>query len=266
MTGGEAANSSMVLSRLGVRVKLDGNWLGDDDGGKRTKAILEDHQIDTSRLPLRKDYTGVEELVFAAKGTRTIFGTYVRLLNDRHWNMPQVDDVAQARVICLDPFFGKASSRVAEIGHSAGVPVVTVDCRYDDPLLKHASAVVIAESFVRENFAKRSLEELFRSYQRHADGLVIFTFGDTAIWYGRPGSTAKTFQPYSINAIDTSGAGDSFRAGLVYGFLEGWDDHQMIDFASAVAAMVCTRFPGVFNAPSLDEVLNYMREYRKSDD
>ena len=33
MTGGEAANSSVVLSRLGVRVKLDGNCLGTDDGG-----------------------------------------------------------------------------------------------------------------------------------------------------------------------------------------------------------------------------------------
>ena len=34
MTGGEATNSSIVLSRLGVQVKLDGNWLGDDESGK----------------------------------------------------------------------------------------------------------------------------------------------------------------------------------------------------------------------------------------
>jgi sugar/nucleoside kinase (ribokinase family) len=37
MTGGEAANSSIVLARLGVSVKLDGNWLGDDESGRRTK-------------------------------------------------------------------------------------------------------------------------------------------------------------------------------------------------------------------------------------
>ena len=53
MTGGEAANSSIVLARLGVRVKLDGNWLGDDDGGKRTKALLSEYRIDSTRLPLR---------------------------------------------------------------------------------------------------------------------------------------------------------------------------------------------------------------------
>jgi sugar/nucleoside kinase (ribokinase family) len=56
MTGGEAANSSIVLSRLGAKVKLDGNWLGGDERGRRTKALLSDYQIDTSRLPLRKGY------------------------------------------------------------------------------------------------------------------------------------------------------------------------------------------------------------------
>jgi sugar/nucleoside kinase (ribokinase family) len=33
----------------------------------------------------------------------------------------------------------------------------------------------------------------------------------------------------------------------------------MIEFAAAVAALVCMRFPGVLNSPSLDEVLDFMR-------
>ncbi len=259
MTGGEAANSSIVLSRLGARVKLDGNWLGADNEGKRTKAFLEDYEIDTSRLSPKVGFTSVQEVVFAAQGTRTIFGTYGRLLAEMNWNEPQEEDVVQAKVICLDPFFNKASFRVAELAFNADIPVVTVDCRYDDPLLSYTSAVVIAESYIRENFAERHLEDLFREYQRRANGLVIFTFGDTAIWYGRPKETAKTFQPYSIEPVDTTGAGDAFRAGIVYGFLQGWRDRQMIDFASAVAALVCTRFPGVLDAPSYDEIVNFMR-------
>ena len=78
MTGGEAANSSVVLSRLGTRVKLDGNWLGTDEGGRRTKALLSDYGIDTSRLPCKEGYSGATEVVFAAGDTRTIFGTYGR--------------------------------------------------------------------------------------------------------------------------------------------------------------------------------------------
>ena len=34
MIGGEAANSSIVLARLGARVMLDGSWIGDDGGGR----------------------------------------------------------------------------------------------------------------------------------------------------------------------------------------------------------------------------------------
>lgn len=143
LLGGEAANSSIVLSRLGVRVKLDGNWLGNDDGGRRTKELLSDYQIDTSRLPLKDGYEGVREVVFVAQRTRTIFGTYTRLLDRAEWNTPQESDIVQAKVICLDPFFVRPAHRVAKIASGANIPVVTVDCRSDDPLLKHTSAVVI---------------------------------------------------------------------------------------------------------------------------
>lgn len=263
VTGGEAANSSIVLSRLGAQVKLDGNWLGADESGRRTKALLSDYQIDTSRLPLRKGYKGVQEVVFAAKDTRTIFGTYCRLLEDAAWNTPQESDITQAKVICLDPFFAEPASRVAEIAFNVEIPVVTVDCQYDDPLLRHTSAVVVAESFIREKYAKREPEDLFRDYQAATSGLVIFTFGDAPIWYARPDETIQLFQSYSVDPVDTTGGGDSFRAGIVYGFLEGWDDDRTIDFAAAVAAMTCTRFPGVLNAPTCDEVFDFMNA-RKS--
>jgi sugar/nucleoside kinase (ribokinase family) len=258
MTGGVAANSSVVLSRLGARVKLDGNWLGGDESGRCTKALLSDYQIDTSRLPLRNGYKGVQEVVLTALGTRTIFGTYCRLLEDADWNTPQESDITQAKVICLDPFFAQPASHIAEIAFNADIPVVTVDCQYDNPLLRHTSAVVIAESYIRDNYAKREPEDLFREYQAATSGQVIFTFGDAPVWYATADETVKFFQPYSVDPVDTTGGGDSFRAGIVYGFLKGWDQDKTIDFAAAVAAMICARFPGVLNAPTCDEVFDFM--------
>ena len=259
MTGGEAANSSIVLSRLGVRVRLDGNWLGDDDAGKRTRALLDHCGIDTSALASKEGYRGVREVVFAAPGTRTIFGTYGQMLEDANWNAPEERDVVQAKVICLDPFFGEASAHVASIGSLNGIPVVTVDCLHDDPLLADATAVVISQSFLHANYPGGQAEELFRHYQQSMRGLVVFTFGDKKIWYARPAETIKTFEPYSVRAVDTSGGGDSFRAGIVYGFLQGWNDDEMIDFSAALAALACTRSPGVMQAPSYDEVLGFMQ-------
>ena len=258
MTGGEATNSAIVLARLGVRVKLDGNRIGDDAGGQRTKAILTENGVDTSRLEPVPGYKGVEEVVFAADSTRTVFGSYIRLQEDQAWNVPDEDDVTRAKVICLDPFFKDASFRAADIGYQAGIPVVTVDCPFDDPLLGRVSAVVIAESFIRENYQDRSLEDLFREYQRAVDGLVVFTFGDEAVWYARLGQSVTKYQPAAVEATDTTGAGDSFRAGVVYGFLKAWDDAEIIRFSSALAGIVCTRFPGVLNSPGYDEVCAFM--------
>jgi sugar/nucleoside kinase (ribokinase family) len=258
MVGGEAANSSMVLARLGARVRLDGNWLGDDDRGARTKALLDRAGIDTARLALRKDCQGTVEAVFAAQGTRTIFGTYGGLLEREDWNTPVAEDIQNARVICLDPFFGRASLRVAEIGAAAAKPVVTVDCQHDDPILQHASAVVVSHNYIQWKYADEPLEDLFRKYLDATSGLVVFTFGEKPTWYGRAGKNVEKQPPFAVNAIDTSGAGDSFRAGVVFGLLHGWDDSRTIKFAAAVAAIVCTRYPGVLDSPNLDEVTSFM--------
>ncbi len=258
MTGGESTNSSVVLARLGARVRLDGNWLGADDNGRRTKALLTSYGIDTTRLPLREGYRGVQEVVFSAGGTRTIFGTYGHLLEAADWNTPQESDIAQAKVVCLDPFFEAPASRVAEVAFSAGIPVVTVDCPFDAPLLEATSAVVIAQSFLKETYGERDLEEVFREYQGATQGLVVFTFGDAGGWYARgAGEPHKSFESYPVDAVDTAGAGDSFRAGIVYGCLQGWEDDASVDFAAALAAVVCTRFPGVVHAPTREEVAEF---------
>ena len=259
MIGGEAANSSIVLSRLGATVKLDGNWLGADDAGRRVKSLLEQFGIDTSRLPLRQDYRGVREVVFTAQGTRTIFGTYCRLQENQDWNMPVEDDVRRSRVVCLDPFFGNASNRVAEMAHDAGIPVVTVDCLPHEPLLGHASALVVSGSYLRAKFPDRPMEGVFQEYLQATGGLVIFTLGENGGWYGRPGTERRTFDAYPVTAVDTTCAGDSFRAGIVFGFLQGWDDARLVDFAAAVAGLVCTRTPGALNAPGYEETLEFMR-------
>jgi sugar/nucleoside kinase (ribokinase family) len=254
MIGGEAANSSIVLARLGARVMLDGSWIGDDGDGRRTRSLLAGYGIDISRLSPRPGYRGVEEVVFSTGDARTIFGTYGALLDNEEWNSPREDDIAAAKVVCLDPFFVGPATRVAEIASGLGKPVITVDCRHDNPLLRHTSAVVIAESFIRENYPDHDHEGLFRRYRASAAGLVIFTFGDRPAWYARRGQTARFLEPFTIEPVDTTGGGDSFRAGIVYALLAGWDDARAMRFAAAVAALNCTRFPGVLNSPSLNEV------------
>ncbi len=260
MTGGEAANSSIVLSRLGARVKLDGNWIGDDDSGRRTRGLLSEHGVDTSRLALRDNYRGVQEVVFAAGDTRTIFGTYAALQDNEEWNAPREEDITAAAVVCLDPFFAGPANRVAEVAAASGIPVVTVDCLSDSPLLPRVAAIVVAESFIRDNYPNEPLDELFRRYLAATTGLVVFTFGGKPAWYGRQGADVCEMPSFEVAPIDTTGGGDSFRAGIVYAFLQGWDDERAVSFAAAIAGLNCTRSPGVLNSPSLAEVESFIAD------
>lgn len=71
----------------------------------------------------------------------------------------------------------------------------------------------------------------------------------------------STFQPYRVLVVDTLGAGDTFRAGVVYALLKCLDDEACVRFAAASAAVACTRFPSVNQPPGLDEIDALLQEH-----
>jgi sugar/nucleoside kinase (ribokinase family) len=264
MIGGEAANSSIVLSRLGVRVRLDGNWLGDDENGRMTLKILSDFRIDTQRLPLKQNYRGVEEIVFADGAARTIFGTYCNLLfTGKQWNDPVEEDIMDAKIVCLDPFFKDESILAARMCAAHKKPYVTIDCRYTDEIIKNTAAVIISDEFRKREYPEYDRETLFPHYTQNTDGLVILTSGSEAVIYGRKDAVRNEYTPYRITPIDTAGAGDSFRSGVIYGLLKQWPDDKTIEFAGALGAYICESFPGVLNCPTWNEITGYIKKNKE---
>jgi sugar/nucleoside kinase (ribokinase family) len=264
MTGGEALNSSIVLGRLGLRVLLDGNWIGDTPEGKMLLEIAEKHNIDTSRLRIKKGYPGVREIVFSDTQSRTIFGNYIDLLaTTRKWNIPRKADLARSRMVCVDPPFQAESALVGQYSTELGIPYITIDCPYDQELSIGAEAVIVSGEFRAREYQKADLAELFSAYQKYAKGLIVLTVGSEEILYGRKGESIKRFKPYAVKVTDSAGAGDSFRAGIMYGMLKKWHDDEVIQYAAALAGMVCERFPGVLNSPTHAEVTRFIQEKQK---
>lgn len=262
MTGGEALNSAIVLSRLGVSVQLDGNWIGDTPAGERLLATIRGYGIDAQRLRVEPGFAGVREIVFSDERSRTIFGNYVDLLSTtRKWNIAQKDDLARARLVCVDPPFGAESALVGTYATELGIPFVSIDCPYDTPLSSAAAAVILSGEFRNREYPQADLAELFAAYQQRAEGLVVFTVGDDAILYSKRGQPIRQCQPYPVKVLDSAGAGDSFRAGVIYGLLQQWDDDQTIRYAAAVAGLVCASFPGVLNSPTHAEVMRFMQAH-----
>ena len=64
----------------------------------------------------------------------------------------------------------------------------------------------------------------------------------------------RKMKPFAVEVRSTLGAGDTFKAGCVYGLLKGMTDEELVRFASACSAIAISRFPLPLNPPTLDEV------------
>lgn len=262
---GEATGSALVLRQLGVAVAIEGNWIGDNPECRRTLAFLQERGIDCSGLAVRPGYQGVREVVVSDSSTRTVFGRYIDLLfTTPQWEMPTKERIREARLVCVDPTFGDATLAVARAAHAAGKPLITSDAELESELARLADTVVISEELIRRTHpaaleSRAEMEALFDRYVATGKGLVVFTFGAEPVWYARanagPGAAQRREAPiFPVDVVDTAGAGDSFRGGLAFAMLQGWDDARAIRFACAVAALVCTSAPGCVNPPTLPQV------------
>ena len=78
--------------------------------------------------------------------------------------------------------------------------------------------------------------------------------------FGTQASRRKLAQPlppfpaFGVTAVDTTGAGDVFRAGLIYATLQGWPVVESLRFANAAAAASCLSLGAMAGVPGLDEV------------
>src|SRR5207244_4145584 len=91
-----------------------------------------------------------------------------------------------------------------------------------------------------------------RALRRLHDGIMVVTLGIAGAM-ALDGDRLVQVPAFSIEAVDTTGAGDVFRGSFIYGYLNGWPIEQTLRFANAAAAVSCTRLGAIASVPSLDE-------------
>lgn len=254
--GGEAAGGAYVLARLGVATKLSGTRLSGEPESARVVEMLSKAGVDCSAVDTEST-EAVTELVFSGNGERTVFGSYGRMLADRSWSPPSQADVASSRIVCLDPFFGEDSEQAARWCRESTIPYVTVDAPPDAALTRSAAAVIVAEEYASRTLPALGPDQVLATYLEHCEGLVVVTRGGGQILWGR-GGEVQDHTPFPVEVRDTTGAGDSFRAGIIYAMLRGYDDERTIEVAAAVAALVCRTIPGVLGSPTGRELENFL--------
>ena len=64
---------------------------------------------------------------------------------------------------------------------------------------------------------------------------------------------------FPVTAVDTTGAGDIFRAGMIYALLRGEPPDLLLRWGNAAAALACTRRGAMDSVPSLEQVQQLVR-------
>ena len=115
------------------------------------------------------------------------------------------------------------------------------------------SIPIFAEHVPPTLTGERDPERALRKLRKNHRGLLCVTLG-TAGSMALDGDRVILVPAFSVHAVDTTGAGDVFRAGFVYGLLAGWATLDVLKFANAAAAVSCTRLGAMGSAPTLADV------------
>ncbi len=255
LPGGETGTAATVLDSLGVSVRVDGTWIG-TEVAPMLQAFYRGRKVDLSPLRFREDDPGVMDYVVIAGLVRSPMGRFQTLFASgrRWWNIPQEKDIAGCKAAAIDPFFGKESLLAMEICRRHGIPYVTIDSPHDSPLHQNAAVNVVSKECTSLHYAGMEPETVMKRMTETASGLTILTQGGGAMLYGRKGEKIHRLNPFSVNVKSTLGAGDTFKAGCVYGLLHGMTDPELVRFAAACSAVAISRFPLPLYPPTLEEV------------
>jgi len=260
LPGGETGTCATVLASLGVNVRVDGNHIG-YEVEPLIREFYKDKTVQLDSLYFDRNYAGLEDYIIVADDTRTPMGTFQEfyLSGRRQWNTPKEEDIIGCRVAAIDPYFEEASETAARYCIMHNKPYVTIDCRYDSYIHRHAAVSVISGEGIQTHYPGMTREELLPLYLKNSSGLTIITHGGKRFYYGRRDGELKTFEPFKVNVVSTLGAGDTFKAGCVYGLLKGMNDDDLVAFASACSAVAVTKFPIPLNPPKLEEINELLR-------
>ncbi len=255
LPGGETGTAATVLDSLGVSTRVDGTWIG-TEVAPMLQAFYRDKQVDLSPLRIWEDDPGVMDYVVIAGLVRSPMGRFQTLFSTgkRWWSIPREEDIVGCKAAAIDPFFGEESLLAAEICRRHGIPYVTIDSPHDSLLHQQAAVNVVSKECTGQHYAGMKPEAVMERLMETAEGLTILTQSGGDMLYGRKGEAIHRMKPFSVEVKSTLGAGDTFKAGCVYGLLHGMRDEELVRFASACSAVAISRFPLPLHPPALEEV------------
>jgi len=255
LCGGQTATAMCACAKLGLRARYAG-VTGTDENGRRVRNELSQRGIDLTDVIIRDAQNQFAViLVDETNGDRIVLWDRDERLMMRERDIP-VEAIAAARVLHVDDVDQAAAIRAAEVAREAKVPTTSDIDRITERTQELIDAVTIpifAEHVPTRVSGVNDREGALRALHRPHHHILCVTLGENgAMALDKDGiHYAPAFQ---VEAVDTTGAGDVFRAGFIYAMLRRWPTDEILRFANAAAAVSCTRLGALGGIPSLEEV------------
>lgn len=260
LPGGQSASAAVGCARLGWRTQYIGTY-GDDDAARVGIESLDRDGVDTTRVRRIPGATSHTSLVLVDKrtGDRTVIWYRDPRLAMATTEVP-VDAIRAGRVLLVDDHEPLAATVAARAAREAGVRTV-IDVEKLRPgteeLLKHIDIIIAAEAFPSELTGLSDLGAALREMARRFDpALTCATLGPRGSLSLVDGKEVRT-PAFDVHVVDTTGAGDAFRAGFIAGWLRADSDpnvHDVLRYAHGVAALNCRGLGARDGLPRHEEV------------
>jgi sulfofructose kinase len=240
MPGGQVATTVVACQTWGMTTRYVGK-LGDDDAAalharEFLRTGVEAQLINVAGATSARSLILVDRL-----GERTVLCRR----DDRLILQPeelQREWIVNARVLHVDGHDTAAATLAAGWARQAGIPVVAdLDETYPgvEALIDNVDYLIVSRDFPTRLTGKQNLRTaLCEIHHRYGCKLAAATLGPDGVlaWDGERFHHAPAYQ---VAVVDTTGAGDIFHAGFIFGLLQGWALERQLDFACAAAAMNC---------------------------
>jgi sugar/nucleoside kinase (ribokinase family) len=255
MCGGQMATAMAACAGFGLKAAYVGA-VGHDHNGRLILSELQERGVDVSHVMTRECANRFAVItVDETSGERVVLWDRDDRLNIRTRDV-DAGLIAAARVVHVDDEDQEAAIAMAQAARDAGVPVTSDIDRVTDrtpALIAAVSIPIFAQHVLPAVTGEDDMARALQAVRRSHDGLLCVTLGASGAMM-LAGDELVIEPAFPVKAVDTTGAGDVFRAAFIYGMLKGWPPREMLRFANAAAAVSCTRAGAMASVPALPDV------------
>jgi sulfofructose kinase len=256
--GGPAANAAVTASRLGFKAGFAG-YVGNDLWGEQQVRELRAEGVNTEFILRGEDATPISVILTKPDGQRTLvnYNKNTGQLPARHVKLSYLTP----KIILFDGHEPALSLALVKQARKRNIPTML------DAGSLHKGTLALKEQveylicsqkfalqFTRQDNPLRALHEM-----SWLAPYVVITLSNYGLVWKSPGATGN-LPAFEVSAIDTTGAGDVFHGALAVRIAIGGDWEESLLYASAAAALSCTRLGARTSIPKREEVDKFLQE------